>query len=763
MSLGENTERASEAIAMLDYEADLCGNIEQALKGLQGYGIMALELIQNADDAGATELVFDSRADALVVSNNTAFSSCEELSGRCPWERTGDPEGRRRPCNFHAIARMGSRSKVGAPDQIGRFGIGFVSVYQITDTPIVRSAGTQLTLNPLTGKGVVARIDAAAGTEFRLPWASAESDIRSALNASPSPADVASAVVAEIIAILDNNLLFLRHLKRVEVREAGTLRLAIDIERGGDRLTLDIAPGGRRGWLILQGDASQAIGESGIAEKFEALERLDRSRAVSVAVPLDGAAIEGRLFAYLPTQHPTGLPVHVNADFFPHASRQDIVLKGEGHERYWNEALIAAAAGILGENLETLRDALGPVRLWELGSAALRLKDREAFGEFWTAFAAAAKANHSVWTVSETWHSPEGAHLAQEEMSEAEQVAIVGIGIELLDQRLRPHASALAAVGAGELRLSTVTSALEARQGDGVSPENPQLGDLWSAISRLVRIFTERPGFAAVLARLKAATFILDVDGDAVAPDGVWRMPPGTRWQDVRQHVDDRPIAADAVVAVPGIAALIDEMGLDDLASALASAITSDEDAARVVGREPSDARHLYSVLTAFASHGAGANARTILADVPILRTANGFIQPSRGQLPGRFHDPSGYFELVDTTTFPPGMEEFARETLDVDVLSFHQYIDRHLSAIANPFQKVEEYWFDDAWRALADEGAGAQELNVTAGAKIRHCLWGKGRILEVQKGGIGVKLKIDFGFEGIKLVPFNSSLELVD
>ena len=39
--------------ATLVYEADLLGNIQQALAGLQGFGVMALELIQNADDAGA--------------------------------------------------------------------------------------------------------------------------------------------------------------------------------------------------------------------------------------------------------------------------------------------------------------------------------------------------------------------------------------------------------------------------------------------------------------------------------------------------------------------------------------------------------------------------------------------------------------------------------------------------------------------------------------------------------------------------------------
>lgn len=47
------TNQLADDAPDLDYEADLCGNIEQALKALQGYGIMALELIQNADDACA--------------------------------------------------------------------------------------------------------------------------------------------------------------------------------------------------------------------------------------------------------------------------------------------------------------------------------------------------------------------------------------------------------------------------------------------------------------------------------------------------------------------------------------------------------------------------------------------------------------------------------------------------------------------------------------------------------------------------------------
>ena len=120
MSVAAST-RAAEPIN-LSYEADLLGNIQQALAGLQGFDVMALELIQNADDAGAKALVFDVRDEALGVGNDASFSTCGLHAPRCPWERDGGPDGLFRPCNFHAISRIGSRSKVQASGQIGRFG-----------------------------------------------------------------------------------------------------------------------------------------------------------------------------------------------------------------------------------------------------------------------------------------------------------------------------------------------------------------------------------------------------------------------------------------------------------------------------------------------------------------------------------------------------------------------------------------------------------------------------------------------------------------
>src|SRR3546814_16041204 len=74
---------AGEPVSIV-YEADLLGNIQQALAGLQGYGVMALELIQNADDAGALSLTFDVTDDSIFVRNGASFSTCGLSEPRCP-------------------------------------------------------------------------------------------------------------------------------------------------------------------------------------------------------------------------------------------------------------------------------------------------------------------------------------------------------------------------------------------------------------------------------------------------------------------------------------------------------------------------------------------------------------------------------------------------------------------------------------------------------------------------------------------------------
>ena len=111
-----------------DYDAIRAGNIarygtDTAVLALLGqlYSDRAqflYELIQNAEDAGATWLGFDLSADRLEVRHD----------GR-PFTES----------DVRAICAVGSSTKPGDLTAIGRFGIGFKAVYAYTSTPRIHS------------------------------------------------------------------------------------------------------------------------------------------------------------------------------------------------------------------------------------------------------------------------------------------------------------------------------------------------------------------------------------------------------------------------------------------------------------------------------------------------------------------------------------------------------------------------------------------------------------------------------------------------
>lgn len=112
------------------YTANLLGNIRSHLAGLQGYDVMASELIQNADDAKAEEIVFDITDTGLLVRNGGQFTYCGDLEKPCALLAEGNYK-----CDYHRITDVGSGGKLSRGENIGRFGIGFVSTYRVTDHP----------------------------------------------------------------------------------------------------------------------------------------------------------------------------------------------------------------------------------------------------------------------------------------------------------------------------------------------------------------------------------------------------------------------------------------------------------------------------------------------------------------------------------------------------------------------------------------------------------------------------------------------------
>ena len=85
--------------------------------GLQGFPAVIHELLQNAEDAQATEFYLRFTPEALWIGNNQVF--LDE--------------------HFRALATPGAGTKRHEVEKIGSFGIGFTSVYQLTDAPEVMS------------------------------------------------------------------------------------------------------------------------------------------------------------------------------------------------------------------------------------------------------------------------------------------------------------------------------------------------------------------------------------------------------------------------------------------------------------------------------------------------------------------------------------------------------------------------------------------------------------------------------------------------
>lgn len=110
---------------------------------VDGPGILC-ELVQNADDAGATQVSF--------LLDRSEYGTSSVLS-----PKMADWQGPALYCrndsvftarDLYAISRIGQDSKLEKPSAIGRFGLGFNSVYHFTDIPGFISGGNLVMFDP---------------------------------------------------------------------------------------------------------------------------------------------------------------------------------------------------------------------------------------------------------------------------------------------------------------------------------------------------------------------------------------------------------------------------------------------------------------------------------------------------------------------------------------------------------------------------------------------------------------------------------------
>ena len=665
------------------YTANLLGNISTHLAGLQGYDVMALELIQNADDAGAKEVIFDITKDGLEVRNSGEFTFCGDLHSKsCPRKATSG-----QTCDYHRIIDVGSGGKLRESENIGRFGIGFVATYQVTDHPEIRSAGIKLTLLPESGEWIEEPSQTPGGTSFFLPWAqNPNSEARLKLGVSHIGPSHIEQIAVDIEHVLRRSLLFLRHVRSAEVHREGNLLLGCELDRRDEsELTVSFRPTGQvERWHILRADAAKAA--QGLYEAHPRLVSFRRGTEVCIGLRIEPEPLrEGLLYAFLPTEQRTGLPLHINADFFPESDRKRVIFGGHQHEQAWNEMLVDAAAAEIARDPEGLLNLVGHTRLWAILSKAYDLSRTDTdlpvcYERIWEHLRATASRARIVPTQDGSVRRPDEVYLPPSPLSIDQASALLEVGGRVASEELRPFRNAMNHLGGAFLTLDRLVRMLErgmfSRAGTA-RLDDAKIAKFHRPIWRLVEELLPESGKpdSEAIERLKRLPLMVTEGRFPIEIGQAHMAPTGVDPRSVAAAMPGLAVVSRRFSGYPKLSRLVRYLNLDAVAAHIRSkvdSLTPEE----VVGKDPERLGEFYTLLADLDDRGRPVEtAYQELRDLPIWRSNRGLVPATRAMLPGDFNDPIGRADLLDTSVLSASAHDFVSKKLGVKTQTIQAYV----------------------------------------------------------------------------------------
>jgi hypothetical protein len=281
----------------------------------------ALELIQNAEDEGATAITFIFNKRKLIVVNDGKPFDTDDV-----WTICSVRPGKKR-------------------NKIGFFGIGFKSVFNITNSPQIISGEFNFQIRDYIYPHLVPCVPPEAeeyyledkGTVFVLPYT----------QGLPSPQEL----IENFQQIDEKLLLFLESLSELNfVDNINNKHWSIKKKSGESIVILTSTKDNKETrWSVFTKDL-EIYQEELIPEGKEGI---TQTRVV-IAFPQDAATREaakrGVVYCYLPTKRRTDLPFLIQADFLPTIGRGDIA------ENKWNEWLLKNLGGLAADVFDAIKD-----------------------------------------------------------------------------------------------------------------------------------------------------------------------------------------------------------------------------------------------------------------------------------------------------------------------------------------------------------------------------------------------------------------------
>lgn len=434
----------------LSQDIDLLDFLRTELVNLSGFSTLAYELIQNAEDSKSSWIRFNICKDALIVENDSEFSEQD----------------------FKKMQRLAGGDRRNEEWTIGRFGIGFTSVYQITDHPEIISSGQHWIFSP--EKESHCRIEvkssdkSSLGTRFCFPWAMSDSVIRQKLELGIISQDSFIPFLKDLIEAAPKSMIFLQNLKKIEIQYENNSIIKIFKKKDEAKTIIEIIDQHnktttQKGWYLLDGNFNEYAND--LKAKSQLTIKTKRRADVVVAIPdKNQDNFSGYYYAFLPTQQKTELPFHINADFFPTSDRKGIRLE-EDDQTKWNILAISAAINIIDQNLIHLRNLLGHKYLWSLLSQIEVQSQHPLLKFFWQKLHPKVQSSEIIFTSAKKWQSPQQVCLL-EKKEEYELSAVLEKALEKLKRSsivhsdLHSYSRLLKKVGVISLDASMLADAL---------------------------------------------------------------------------------------------------------------------------------------------------------------------------------------------------------------------------------------------------------------------------------------------------------------
>lgn len=679
----------SEYHQYLSRGIDYLGNLGAKLRDLQGFATLVHELIQNADDAdGASQMSFDIGSDALIVDNDGVFSNCgQPEANECRWKSV---KGHR--CDLHRFRLVASADKREQAGTTGAFGIGFIAVYQVTDHPELISSGRHWTI--YEEKSESQRIEVCQGcrqcqdpelpgTRFILPWArNPHSDLRKRLRAEAVAERELREFLRELEVSLPTAMLFLKRLHLIQVKKDGRPHLRFERIFEGDSLIVNDEKHDHV-WHLFRGNFNDEAVV--LREKHGGRIETKRSAEVTLAIPAEPLNA-GHFCAFLPTQHETGLPFHINADFFPTNDRKRIVLESD-YQSEWNRAAICAASKAFNAEFDRLRGLLDHKRVWQIIESVHRVHENarkghqeESLAGFWELLSPKLRELPIVFTTRKGWRPISEVVLLEKEEEEETVPLLEKLGLKVVHHDLRPYFNLLRnkeTMGVQFLDLFHLTHALKQlgltkRTEPTALPKFlrnvSDLRILWRELDRLFKRQRKQEEQQKVSEELAKCAIVLGRDKALWPCNELFRADKQTIA--LFSEIDRRiPFIADHGLENDTIRQLCPEFSIDSAIRILARLLNNPNDVHKNID--------LTRLLEWFESRRVNFQSfpqlKQELATLPIFPSSDGLQALSNLSLPGNFSDPIGFANLVDTQKLNPRLELFLKE-LGAKELTFRTY-----------------------------------------------------------------------------------------